>query len=165
MLPRYPTRLLAALAVACSAACSDNDDPTGPVVDTIEQLIARCSRATISDATTTETVTGSINSGDCRISDDPDEGRLEGYLLPQSAFGDMTTVQIELTAPFDGSIVVYDTDGNFIGEIDETFSGTEMGFLDWDDSPSESDFFVIVYSYDGDDSGNYTLSVGPVDPI
>ena len=157
-----PVRLGMALVLAATAACSDDDDPTGPVVG-LEQLVARCSRGTIDDATTTERLSGTIDRDDCRVQGDEFGGRLEGYILPQSAFGEMTTVQIDVMAAFDASIVVLDTEGNVLGEVDDTFTGPEQALLDFDALPSEPDYFIVVYSYDGDDSGSYTLDVGPVD--
>ena len=100
-----PVRLGMALVLAATAACSDDDDPTGPV-DALEQLVARSSR---------------------------------------------------------GTIDVLDTEGNVLGEVDDTFTGPEQALLDFDALPSEPDYFIVVYSYDGDDSGSYTLDVGPVD--
>ena len=166
MATRYPLRIAAAFALAVSiSACGDDADPHGPELD-FGDIATQCLEGTIDDATTTETMTGTINADDCRLSDDPFDGRLEAYALPQSAFGEMTSVQIDLDSDFDGAIWVIDAEGNVLAEADDIDeAGAEQYVLDFDLDESEPTYYIVVFSFEGDDSGDYTLDVGPVDPV
>jgi hypothetical protein len=156
-------RLVLALALSVSAACSD-DDATGPTVEP-ENVVERCMREEIGLATSTQTITGTINASDCTISGDP--GRFEVHHLPQTSFGTMNEVWVQIDANFDAILAVMLEDGTILIDSDNDIGGDEGReeiFLPYDLETGEPDYYIIVYAWPGE-SGSYTLTVGPADPL
>ena len=162
MLTSQRSRLLCtAMFALAGTACGDSSGPSGRTVDE-DEIVAQCSAGTISSATSTQTRTGTLNGQDCQIRGD--DGRIEGYRLPQAAFGSMTEVLIDLEADFDGAIVVTDPSGTILDFSDDDIGGDvgrEQYVLSFDLDFSEPEYFIVVYDIFGE-SGDYTLRVGPV---
>ena len=161
-LRRSPLAIPLLLSLAL-AACGD-DETTGPTV-TPQSAVARCTRGVIGLATTTQTVTGTINAGDCTIAGEP--GRFEVYGLPQASFGSMSEVWIRVDANFDAILAVVLEDGTVLIESDNDIGGdfgAEEIFLPYDFEIDQPDYHIVVYAWPGE-SGSYTLRVGPVDPL
>ena len=147
--------------VLAGVACSDSTGPGGRLVDE-NQIVAQCSAGTIDDATTAQVLTGSLSGADCRIRGD--DGRLEGYRVPQTAFGAMTEILFELEADFDAAIVITDPNGEILAVADDDLGGnfgSENIVLSFDLDASEPEYFVVVYDI-FNESGAYYLTVGPV---
>lgn len=144
-----------------AGACSDSSGPSGRIVDE-NQIVAECSVGTIDDATTAQVLSGTLSGGDCRIRGD--DGRLEGYRVPQTAFGAMTEILFELEADFDAAIVITDPAGQILAAADDDLGGnfgSENIVLPFDLDATEPEYFVVVYDI-FNESGTYDLTVGPV---
>jgi hypothetical protein len=165
MLTTLPRRLATMLALAVTAACSD-DDPTGPgdEVD-FDGIIANCVRGDIGDASTTPQVeTGTVDANDC-FNTEQDRGRVEAWRLPQASFGAETALYIELFAEFDAVILLLNANGDLVDFSDQDIGGDfghEDMTLDFDADPSEPTYYIAVFSYEGEAAGDYELTVGPL---
>jgi hypothetical protein len=161
--PQRSRLLCTAIFALAGTACGDSSGPDRTVDE--DEIVAQCSEGTISSATSTQTRTGTLNAQDCQIRGD--DGRIEGYRLPQAAYGTMTEVLIDLEAEFDAVIVITDLNGTILDFSDEDIGedlGREQYVLPFDFDASEPEYFIVVYDVFGE-FGDYTLRVGPVPEI
>ena len=162
--PVSRSRLAAVSFIIAAFACGD-DDPSGPSNElTLEQIVAQCFVGTIGDATGGVQQTGRLDAADCIPEITQGGGRIEGWRLPQSSFGGLTELEINVDADFDAIIVILGGDGTFLAESDTDIGGDlgrERYVLAKDLDPSLPQYFVGVFAIPNEPAGDYTIDIGP----
>ena len=158
-------------AVAVLAACSDSTAPVDRL--TPSEIVTECLVGTIPVITTTPQVrSGAIDGDDCNTTDlEPDAsenvfGRIEVWTLPQASFGAHEAILIELAAEFDGVLVLFGEDGQILDVADDDLGG-DLGSEEFLLIPNDTgdDYLIGVFSYQGEDDGEYSIAFTGTDAL
>jgi hypothetical protein len=157
-------RPLPAVVLALTLSACGGDATAPPASLTLAEVVAQCVVGTIADASTGQVRSGRVDAEDC-VPANTQGGRIEGWTIPQSSFGGLTELEVNIDAAFDAVIVVLGPDGTILADSDTDIGGDvgrERFVLQKGLDSAMPQYFIGVFSYPGQPAGDYELQIGPV---